>query len=242
MKKKLITSAVLVVSAGLLVAASILGTLAFLASSSAVSNTFTVGDVGIQMFESKTDENGNDLDGDDRTSDGNSYMLVPNRTYIKDPAITVKAGSVKSYLFVKVKNGIAEIEDPSNTMREQIIDKGWQLVKQNAITGEELFLYIGTDNSPSGEIPENPENLQIKAVGSATEETYEIFDTFSISEGAVVADYGGAKVTLTAFAIQTEGYETFKDGLAGYQHAWNAIVGRFTFESGTVFEVPAQEP
>jgi len=236
MKKKLITAAILLVSAALLVAASILGTLSFLASSSAVSNTFTYGDVGIHMLESKVDENGNDLDGiDNRTVDGNSYKLIPNKTYVKDPAIFVKADSVASYLFVKVKNGISTIEKTDGTtMKDQMIANGWQVVKAND-AGEQLYLYVGIGNATDA-IPTDPSTVLVDPVGgSVSEEIVPIFSNFTVSENAAVADYAGAKVTLTAFAIQTEGFEGTVDGLVGYQRAWNAIVGRFPFESGTVF-------
>ena len=235
MKKKLITAGVLLLSASLLVAASILGTLAFLASSSAVSNTFTYGEVGIRMLESKVDENGEDDDGPDRTVDGNSYKLVPKKTYTKDPAITVSKGSVPSYLFVKVKNGISTIEKADeNTMKDQIVANGWQPVKTNT-SGEVLYLYVGAGNATDN--PEiNPADVKAKHVGKENEEeVIEIFKQFTISDDAPVADYAGAKVTLTAFAIQTEGFTETTDGLEGYQLAWNAIVGRFPFESGTQF-------
>ena len=238
MKKKLITALILTASAILLVCASVLGTLAFLASSSAVSNTFTYGDVGIQMFESKTDENGVDLDGDNtssmKTSDGNSYKLVPGKSYIKDPTIYVKEGSVPSYLFVKVKNGISTIEKGGTnkpTIKDQMIAKGWQEIKSNA-SGEVLYIYVGKDNATNSPMTGA---VAAKPVGSTTAEKYDLFESFTVADDAAVADYAGAKVTLTAFAIQTEGFTEVKDGLQGYQRAWNAIVGRFPFESGTVY-------
>lgn len=227
--KKPIMILVIILSAVLLVAASVMGTLAFLASSTAVSNTFTVGAVGIEMRESAVDKEGVDVDGDERTSDGNSYELIPGKTYCKDPAITVNAGSVPSYLFVKVKNGIQTIEAAENTMKDQMVANGWQLIKTND-SGEELYLYVGT--GAQKELKTDP---TYKSVGSSDTETYKIFDTFTIKENTDCTDYGGAKVTLTAFAIQTEGYTETEDGLAGYQRAWNAIVGRFPFESGTVY-------
>ena len=238
MKKKLITALILTASAILLVCASVLGTLAFLASSSAVSNTFTYGDVGIQMFESKTDENGADLDGNNensmKTSDGNSYKLVPGKSYVKDPTIYVKEGSVPSYLFVKIKNGISTIEKTDTdhpTIKDQMIALGWQEIKSNA-SGEVLYIYVGKDNATNSPMTGA---VAAKPVGSSTAEKYDLFSSFTVAENAVVADFAGAKVTLTAFAIQTEGFTEEKDGLQGYQRAWNAIVGRFPFESGTVY-------
>lgn len=255
MKKKIIMAIMLVLSAALLVAASVLGTLAFLASSTAVSNTFTVGEVGIQMFESKLNPDGTDADGAAKTSDGNSYLLIPGKTYKKDPTIYVNAKSVPSYLFVKIKNGIETIEAGyaksdegvvtygANSMRAQMIAKGWQLVKHNKETGEELYLYVGfndaekTQTKATASMPTDPKALVYTAVGSQTEEQqYDVFETFTVDVNAAVRDYAGAKVTLTAFAIQTESFANDQvGGLAGYQKAWNAIVGRFPFESGTVF-------
>ena len=236
MKKKLITALILTASAILLVCASVLGTLAFLASSFAVSNTFTYGDVGIQMFESKTDEDGKIIETDltKKTSDGNSYKLVPGKNYVKDPTIYVNAGSVPSYLFVKVKNGISTIEKADTdhpTIKDQMIALGWQEIKSNA-SGEVLYIYVGKGNATGSPVTGA---VAAEPVGSSAAEQYNLFSSFTVAENAAVADFAGAKVTLTAFAIQTEGFTEEKDGLQGYQRAWNAIVGRFPFESGTVY-------
>ncbi len=232
MKKKIFKALILMGAAVLLVVATVFTTIAFLASSTAVSNTFTVGKVGISMYESKVDSDGQDADGASKTSDGNSYELVPGKTYCKDPTIFVDVDSVNSYLFVKVKNGISTIEkqgDANNpTIAEQMTANGWQQVKSND-AGEILYIYVGVGN-----VTDSVETVAPIAISGLQGEEYDIFDTFTVDESAVVADYAGAKVTLTAFAIQTTGF-TDKDGLKAYQHAWNAIVDRFPFESGTHF-------
>lgn len=251
MKKKLLTAAILTLSAVLLVAASVLGTYALLASSSAVSNTFTVGNVGIQMFESKIGADGiTDDDGDDRTAEGNTYKLIPGATYKKDPAIFVNAGSVESYLFVKVKNGISTIEkqgDPTHpTMKEQMVNYGWQLIKEFT-NGDELFVYVGAGNAENLEIANvKPEEVIPMTVGNNTvKTTYPVFDGFTVNDShsaETLGIYGGAKVTVTAFAIQTS---TIKidaegtlgtDGFYGYQRAWNKVVETFPFENTVPFE------
>lgn len=62
--------------------------LAFLVSASRpVINTFTVGDVQIELTEHT----------------GQEYLLLPGTDQPKDPTVTVKAGSEESYLFVKVE-------------------------------------------------------------------------------------------------------------------------------------------
>lgn len=84
MKKKLTTVLAIV----LVVALSVAGTYAYLTDqTAAIKNTFTVGNVGIDLKETT----------------GNSYKMVPGNTISKDPQVTVKANSEDSYVFVKVE-------------------------------------------------------------------------------------------------------------------------------------------
>lgn len=62
------------------------GSLAWLVDQTTpVTNTFTVGDINIDLTETTTD-----------------YKMVPGNTIAKDPTVTVEAGSEASWLFVKV--------------------------------------------------------------------------------------------------------------------------------------------
>lgn len=62
------------------------GSLAWLVDqTTSVTNTFTVGDINIDLTETTTD-----------------YKMVPGNTIAKDPTVTVEAGSEASWLFVKV--------------------------------------------------------------------------------------------------------------------------------------------
>lgn len=64
------------------------GTLAWLVSNSeTVTNTFTTSDITVTLTETTGDE----------------YKMVPGYTIKKDPTVTLKAGSEKSYVFVKVE-------------------------------------------------------------------------------------------------------------------------------------------
>ena len=83
MKKKTLA---LVLALTLLVAGVVGGTLAWLTDQTAeVKNTFTVGDINIDLTETTTD-----------------YKMVPGNTIAKDPTVTVKANSEACWLFVKV--------------------------------------------------------------------------------------------------------------------------------------------
>ena len=83
MKKKVIS----IVAVVLVLCCAIGGTLAWLTAQTApVVNTFTVGDINIELTETTT-----------------NYKMVPGNTITKDPKVTVKANSEACWLFVKVE-------------------------------------------------------------------------------------------------------------------------------------------
>jgi len=110
--KKILLSAVCIVAvAGI----SVMGTLAYLTDSTAVVNTFTMGNVDITLDEADVDEYGVAIQGAHRVT-GNEYKLIPGMTYTKDPTVTVVKGSEKSYVRMLVtmncQKAINEIFDP----------------------------------------------------------------------------------------------------------------------------------
>lgn len=113
--KKSMKALLIALCAVLLVAGSIFGTLAYLTSTDAVTNTFTVGKVEITLDEAKVDKYGKPLDSSGNVVtdiaaaarvDANEYKLIPGHEYTKDPTVTVKADSEECYVFVKVINGL----------------------------------------------------------------------------------------------------------------------------------------
>ena len=98
MKKKLLI-AIMCVAA--LVIGSIFGTMAYLTDTESVTNTFTVGRVGIDLFEHVPDAYGNATA--DITRTGNAYKLLPGGTYSKDPTVVVDEGSETAYVRMLVE-------------------------------------------------------------------------------------------------------------------------------------------
>ena len=203
-----------------IIATTALVTAALLTSSAAVSNVFTVGEVGITMTESKVDADGKKLTGADAAQvDTNTYCLVPNKTYDKDPVITVKDGSQESFLFVLVRNDIAAIEDTSDstnkpTIAQQLAANGW--AKYTLASTGWVYVWVGVGNVPDGDVEKASGEFTATAV-TVTPDTYKLFETFSIAENADTTKYGAAKVTLTAVAIQDSGFENNVDA------AWEAV-------------------
>lgn len=105
MKKKTLA---LVLALTLLVAGVVGGTLAWLTDQTAeVKNTFTVGDINIDLTETTAD-----------------YKMVPGNTISKDPTVTVKANSEACWLFVEV----TESENLDTFITYAIAD-GWTELK-----------------------------------------------------------------------------------------------------------------
>lgn len=89
MKRKLIIALALCLALAL----GIGGTMAYLtATTTAVVNTFTIGNVGLELKEEKGDL----VDGK------HQFKMVPGNTIEKDPTVTVTAGSENCWLFVKL--------------------------------------------------------------------------------------------------------------------------------------------
>lgn len=83
MKKTLIT----ILATVLVCCFAVGGTLAWLtAKSDTVTNTFTVGNIGLTLAETT----------------GPSYKMIPGGTIEKDPVVTVAANSENCYVFIKI--------------------------------------------------------------------------------------------------------------------------------------------
>lgn len=78
--------------------ASIGGTLAWLtATTGPVTNTFTVGDINIDLYETESETS------DTHVTVRNDLKIVPNNDIFKNPTVAVEANSEACWLFVTVK-------------------------------------------------------------------------------------------------------------------------------------------
>lgn len=169
----------------LLVAASVLTTVAFLTSHDSVKNTFTVGKVALTLDEAEVDEYGTVTPDKNRVK-ANEYKLIPGHEYTKDPTVHFAAGSEASYLFVKVENGIQEIEAADKTVEKQILGNGWQ-----ALEGQSGVYY-----------------KKVAANNGATAIDYKVFEAFTLSDDAAVEAFKNAEINITAYAVQADGFDT----------------------------------
>lgn len=204
----------------LLVAASVMGTLAYLTSTDTVTNTFTVGNVAITMDEKDVD---NSTDNAERDK-ANAYKLLPGHTYEKDPIIHVAAGSSDCFLFVKVDNQIAAIEDENNTVAGQMKANGWLPV--DGKPGVYVLTYTEKDKTDveTGSVVVGA----LKVVSAAAAqvnvpvfEKFKIADDVNNEENVVVegenpttvsndrqlSKFDNSQIIVTAYAVQADGFD-----------------------------------
>lgn len=99
--RKMLLSLSLVLVIGM---AAVGGTIAWLtATSGPVVNTFTVGNIIIDLKEHDYVPNNNTLDMSTEVTTNTDYKMVPGRVLPKDPFVKVKAGSEACYLFIKLE-------------------------------------------------------------------------------------------------------------------------------------------
>lgn len=183
--------ALIAVCAALLVCVTVGATVAWLTSKTdEVVNTFTVGDVKITLDEAEVTTAGVPVENAARVT-ANEYHLLPGNQYVKDPTVHVDAKSESCIVFVKVENGIKNIEAPTTAIYKNIEDQmagyGWQ-----ALTGHPGVYYKkATDSLLPAEIPAGKK--------------LKVFDRFMISydaDGDTLKAYKDAKITIKAYAIQ----------------------------------------
>lgn len=189
----------------LLVCISVGATVAYLTSTDSVTNTFTVGKVAITLDEAKVGTDGTPVANADRVK-ANEYKLMPGHEYTKDPTIHVTAGSENCYLFVKVENGITALEATGKTIADQMAAKGWVAIAE----GSNVYYLTETVD---GVITAKVDNS-----GDVV-----VFEKFTLKDDAdttnATANYANAKVTVTAYAVQA-------DGFANAKAAWEATFGK----------------
>lgn len=214
--------------------ASAFGTFAYLTDHEGVTNTFTVGKVGLKLDEADVKTDGT-LDTNDRVQ-SNEYHLLPGHTYIKDPTVTVDAKSEDAYVRMLVKvERIDLLKDalPNDNCPEyysgdifllQMLCDGWN----NAIwvykgytqtdggkTGTYEFRYAGNAEDTEGNMLNN--GIVIKSDNET--KLPALFQSITVP-GEIDNNHleylKAVKIIVNAHAIQADGFSTA-------DQAWDAF-------------------
>ena len=158
-----------------------------IANSDPVVNTFTYGDINIDLEETDTEL---DDDDDDNT---NEYEMMPGQEIVKDPKITVKAGSEANWLFVKL-----EKSENFDTFMEYEMAEGWTLLE-----GTENVCFRLVTEEDAAETDAVFEVIKDNKVTVKEDVTKEMLNALD-PEGEE-ASY--PTLTVTAYAVQYVGFE-----------------------------------
>ena len=238
MKKKILVACLCVALAVLTIAGT---TLAYLTSTAEVKNTFTVGNVSIDLDEAKVDNLGNAVTPAERVK-GNTYKLLPGHTYTKDPTVTVLKGSEESYVRLKVTfNNASEIialcTDPEFVGEVTGVENAFPLIRMVNFVEKNAMKWDGIIPDNMVETDEMLANEKYFVKGSDNTLTYYfyytekvgapaadvelsvLFDSINVPEwatGAQLAALKNFKIDVVAEAIQA-------DGFANADAAWAAF-------------------
>lgn len=214
----------LTLCAVLLVAASVFGTLAYLTASDSVTNTFTVGKVGLKLDEADVKTDGTYEKDHDTRVDANEYHLLPGHTYYKDPTVTVTEGSEDAYvrMMVKVENidqlkaalPDAKYYGTDNVFLLQSLCGGWDA---------ETWVFVNYTQSEDGKT--GTYEFRYKEVVAKFENDTvldDLFETITVPgevNNTQLAYLADVKIVVTAHAIQADGFDNA-------DAAWTAFDGQ----------------
>jgi len=214
----------------LMVGASVFGTLAYLTDAEAVTNTFTVGSIGLKLDEADVKTDGT-LDHPTNRVQANDYHLLPGHTYIKDPTVTVEAKSEESYIRMLVTFNFSSQLDAIfpgvdlTTIFNDYSSANWRLngVKEDetANTRTYEFRYVGEEHkgTKAGTVEKTETEIKLDA----------LFDSFTLP-GAITKEQLATLVTKDAqgnitdqFTINVVAHAIQADGFATADQAWAAF-------------------
>lgn len=204
MKKKAIVAVVALV---LVLCCAMGGTLAWLVDSTTeVKNTFTYGDINIDLSES------DDLD----------LKMIPGNSIKKDPVVTVKEGSEACWLFVEVK----ESENFDDFMTYAIAE-GWTLyntttsgsnIKTDNTTADTYVIYREVVKTTKDELfyvlagKEGYQNGYVTVNDTVTKEMLNALD--KNEDGSDKTEKTYPTLTFTAYAVQSDNITIVADAWA----------------------------
>lgn len=221
-KKSVSMKAVVVLMAlVLLIGCGVGGTLAWLMDKTdAVTNTFTVGDINIKLYEHELSADGKFTETETKTI--NTYKILPGTSENKDPTVEVLKNSEDCYVFVQVQevNNVAAKDISGNVTHKYVtweIDGAvWTELNKNA-DGTITTYYLTNNYTLNNTTNVTFNVLKGKSVSygdSLTKEMIEQIYKTDVVDGQTVIKVGEIdpnkqpKLIFKAFAVQKEAADT----------------------------------
>ena len=192
----------------------VVGTLAFLTDRDTIENTFTVGDVQIALDEAEIEDG---VATGNRTAVGNTYHLIPGKSYVKDPTMTVLEGSEEAYVRMLVTinkrtalDAIFETHELELTDIFTGFDQTWVLADTDRTGADTIvyeFRYPTTVTATQADV-----ELPALFTGIA------VPGEFTRDEMQSIADLS---ITVTGEAIQAETFADAEEAWAAFDRQMN---------------------
>lgn len=222
--------AAVMLACALAVGCAIGGSLAWLTDQTGnVTNTFSVGDINIDLKEHDYVPESKTLDTEKKPVTENvDYVFVPGDTLPKDPFVTVGANSEDCYLFVKVSG----INNTHKDLSGRIID--WtvspHLEEQNEKADGWTKYELKTEYEDDAKTVVSTEYWYCKVLNSSADQIWYILQNDSITVNRLVtkdmvSDIKNKKpqVVLTAAAVQVANLADSEEEDANVAAAWEQV-------------------
>lgn len=173
----------------LLIGCAVGGTIAWLMDSTKeVTNTFTVGNIQIDLTETVGTEN---KSAKDYAVSNETFKIIPGKSEKKDPTVTVKAGSEACYVFVKIQdnttiNGVKYVE--------WSVAEGWSPLDATNYPGVYYRTYDETTEAKYDVLKDN----KVSYPGALTKADLEAVDGIVTGTGTETKP----SLVFTAYAVQ----------------------------------------
>lgn len=204
MKKKIVAMCATVAIAALAVG----GTLAYFTDTdNDVVNTFTVGNVEINLKEAVVDVYGKADQSGARTEEGNEYKLIPGQTYVKDPKVTVEKTSepcfVRMMVSINLQDTIDEIFEGAemNVLFGGYDQNEWAFYGESEKDGVKTyeFRYIGEKVNDEGAVDARDADVVLAPLFTSLNVPGDL------TEGQI-AELAELEITVVAHAIQSANF------------------------------------
>lgn len=218
MKAKKIVAALL--AAVLLIGVGVGGTLAWLYDfTNEVENTFTVGNINIDLQETVNGESKSAKEG---LVKNDQFTIIPGTTQPKDPKVIVEENSEDCYVFVKViekntyYNGVQYVNWG--------IHSGWKLLLTDALDGGKVYYRVYSANTADQEYPVLDGN-KVTYSENLTKQQIDALQTH-INNDYVEPSDGLPSLTFKAYAVQMN-YSNSEGTTVEFtpEQAWNVANG-----------------
>ena len=208
--KKLRKALLLVLALVAVCIASVFGTLAYLKATQSVSNTFSVGDIGMTLDEADITA----TDGS-RTTTGNNYKLIPGQTYAKDPTVTILADSESCYV-----RALVTVKEATAFETAFGVAAGTLQLSDISSDISADWIYVGKTVDATNDSVTFEYRYKDVVAGAATDTILPaVFSTITVpgtADGAAIAALANAGIDVVANAMQSQGF-------ADADAAWTAF-------------------